>query len=82
MDGWMDRSQPSLGGCQYQKPTPHHHTPFGPREEHQRRVNLGQLTIVRHVKGIAWPFHAAAAAVWEIFESRMGVSDSSFLEVP
>ena len=80
----MDRSQPSLGGCQYQKPTPHH-TLFGPvfvREEHKGRVNMRQLTIVRHVKGIAWAFHAAAAAAWEIFESRMGVSDSSFQEVP
>lgn len=79
----MDRSQPSLGGCQYQKPTPHHHTLFGPgfvRREHKGRVNMGQLTIFRHVKEIAWLFHAAATAGMEISRSDMGVSDSSFLE--
>lgn len=68
MDGWMDRSQPSLGGCQYHKPTPHHHTLFWPfpiRGAHKGRVIYGgHLTTSRHVKEGAWPLYAAAAAVW------------------
>lgn len=79
----MDRSQPSLGGCQYQKPTPHHHTLFWPgvcSKGAQGRVNTGQLTMFRHVKEMAWPIHAAATAGMEISRSDMGVSDSSFLE--
>lgn len=58
--GWIAASR-SLGGCQYHKPTPHHHTlffwPGSVRECAQGRVIYGgHLTTTRHVKGTWAPF--------------------------
>lgn len=88
MGVWMDRSQPSLGGCQYHKPTPHHHTlskmAAPPSRCAQGRVIQGeQLTMSRHVKEGAWPpFTRRPQRDGRIFQGAMGVSDSSFLDVP
>lgn len=56
IDGWIDRSRPSLGGCQYHNPTPHHHTLFlavfsSWRGAQGRVIHGWQLTKFRHVKG-------------------------------
>lgn len=64
----MDRSQPSLGGCQYHKHPPRTTTPSSGRVLFEERTGTGylwwQLTISRHVKEGAWLLYAAAAAVW------------------